>query len=269
MHDGKRMKYLLLVLFAFCAPIPANLYAAESDTDLKSAGCVAFYELHKKAYEKASEKLFQPGYEGRLISNEDIQNLTELLVHQKAIADRAEECGPLKKEFYDEQATLCRGYILSPPDAKKFLEQRIKPFPYCDEALARGDDTVVVIFMHAYTNGQSFPKDYKKALYYVDMLANTNPKHPDALFFATPIYRQGGYGVEKDESKAFEILKNLASTTRNPKIFCELSLYHRNGIGTSKDDTEAEKWLNVYKKQNPEKECEFTDFSFMFTPAID
>lgn len=127
--------------------------------------------------------------------------------------------------------------------------------------MAQNEEVFVghVIF---YLRGEHAPKNYKKAIDHIENFAKSHRE--DIVYLATPIYRRGGYGVKKDDRKAFEILSGLAAKYQDTHYPCELSLYYRDGIGTPENANEAEKWLAIYKTYNRKQECDFGNFGYFF-----
>lgn len=187
------------------------------------------------------------------------------------ITNHTEQCGIYEKGFYKEEADMCRLVTFNSDFAELIdsLKQETnlisRETSYCDSAFKREDSGSLPFgFFLSFVKGDFVEKDYKKAIEYLDIAVKKGHEYADAMFYAVPVYRQGGHGIKKDEAKAFEILKSLTSEENESDVPCELSLYYKNGIGTPKDEAKAAEWLAVYKKHNPDKECEFADFGFLF-----
>ena len=202
------------------------------------------------------------------ISSEQSFKLVTHIFKDMSIARFSKDCGAVNRQFFVSENRLCRSSIVR-SELKTFLtKNKVKEYfqrdnDYCDSALERGDAKLFFNLFEDFATGYFIQRDYKKAIEYLEILVSKNPDEEDTFFFATPLYRYGGYGLEKDEKKAFEILSSIADKEQSNKIPCELSLYYRNGIGTEVDIEKADEWLSVYKKHNPDKECEFADFGFM------
>lgn len=240
---------------------------AEPTDDAKKAECIAFYD----------EKKAESNFEYQINNQEKIKELDKAGKRQEAyelafkpykpifeIADRGLECGEYDERFFEERATICLGYMRASDEWRKLFDNIDMPFPYCEESLARGNGSVMFEYLIFYSRGDNAPKDYKKAVSIVDDFARQHPEHDDARFFTINHYRKGGFGLEKDDTKAFNILKETANKNLTSQIPCELSLYYRDGIGITQNEEEADKWLSIYEENNPDKECEFSDMNFLF-----
>lgn len=264
------MKNIIFIFSFLFAAFPTMVFASETYNDAMRAECTAFYKENRDAVKKilkeAEEKAKQA--DTQKSKNEDALVVKELLKHSLRLANRGAECGPLDDDFYAEQRAMCSGYIYGAPELRNYFDLFGFSYPFCYDLIARGDTNTIFSFMSLYIKGEITPRDYKKAVYYTELYIKYNPDKDDTEFFITPIFRYGGYGVQKDEKKAFEITKRIAEKYKSPTLFCELSLYYRHGIGTPKNEDEANKWLNVFKDKskgkNDPKECKFADFKHLY-----
>lgn len=93
-------------------------------------------------------------------------------------------------------------------------------------------------------------KDYTKAFEYYELL-HTFEKTADSAFSLASMY-MNGYGIVKDEYKAFSLIEESAQLGSDKAMFVLSGLY-RFGIGTYKDNDEACKWEdNAIMMNNPD-----------------
>ncbi len=256
------MTFIKLFLFSltFFLVFPCLAQNANSTT---KAECAAFYDKQDVMYKQLKQKSLDKAYE----SNDDVLKTAALLMHYMMVfADYAPICGQYDDRFYDEQQRACVVYLES-SSIRKFFEFRGKEqqgLEYCEAALERGDESTLVHMFQAYLRGQTIERNYKKALDAVEDFVAAYPEQEEWLYFTAPIYRRGGYGVDKNQKKAFEIVRKFAEKNKNNAIACELSIYYRDGIGTEANAVEADKWLNIYQENYPNKACKPHDWSFWF-----
>lgn len=257
---------ILFLFFFFLSPATA----AEID-EKKKKECINFYDEReaksKIAFENYNEdeiKKIEENYGREEAMKLSFSPFTPLF----EISDKSKECGEHDSRYYETEQGLCSAFTsglknMSNEAKAYYFEKIAKPF-FCKNALDRGDKITLMNVLRYYLSGVGPQKDYKKAIELINEFAEKHPNLNEVVIFSSPIYRRGGYGVEKDEAKAFEVLRNVADQSSPSPVFCELSLYYRNGVGIPKDEQEADKWLNVYKEKYPQKECKFNEYKFLF-----
>ncbi|PJB69391.1 MAG: hypothetical protein CO093_10655 [Alphaproteobacteria bacterium CG_4_9_14_3_um_filter_47_13] len=159
-------------------------------------------------------------------------------------------------------------YLTSTNQWRTILDSINMSFPFCDTALERGNELVLLNMVMFHLRGLDGEKNYTKAIELIDEFASKYPNKNEITSFKAPIYRRGGYGVEKDEQKAFSLWNEAyEKNPENAASACQLNLYYRNGIGTEKDPQKAEELLKKFKEKNPKGECSHKVFDFLFEPS--
>lgn len=225
-----------LIFFTFMLLLPLAAIAEDTSMPMSKEECVEFYdkkmaekeEAEKNHEEEAIKKLEDMGKtkEAYELAYRPYMPLFEL-------AEHTAHCVQFDKRYFEIQKRFCSGYLSASDEWRKFMDNLEWSFPFCEEALERGDDGTFLLYVQYYLRGLDGQKDYAAAIKLIDKFTSMHAENEDLIFLKAPIYRLGGYGVEKDEKKAFEIWKYISEKYKE-KIngagaACQLSLYYRDG----------------------------------------
>lgn len=285
--------FLFVIFISFCVQA--------QDVD-KNFDCAAL-DLEMSALEQAfkNQDLEQLGLEQDELDR--IQATGILPDHLQKKIDRYKQnmqftidCGAVFPDFYRRLRDMC--YPETFRVGADNFEQDV--LPHCEAAVFDYDETynneysykklsdltyrkiaVLEAIVRHYLNARNPHRNFKKALYYIDKYDQQvaglmgyrqfeGSGGYRRYFIKAEILRRGGYGIEKDEKKAFEMLKRYADQGGS-QAECELISYYRNGIGTEINDNEADKllaqWNDKFPEHKPAKknyECKSLDYNYIF-----
>ncbi|MEZ5813520.1 MAG: hypothetical protein R3E13_02160 [Alphaproteobacteria bacterium] len=266
---------VLILILLFSGP----LAYAETQYKALTDGSYEFPRDCKKAFDEF-ERLRSTDFESQIsdLEEEKTDKLSEelgyALLATFVLGNYVDDCADIDPRYYDHEDLLCRATLTNPRIAKFYelikdnKDVYTREHSYCDKAFKKDNFRLFFHIFYDFAAGVHGNRSYSKALLYLDKAIEKDPvKGQELLFFAVPLHRYGGYGLKKDETKAFSILQELSNAKDNENLMvvssCELSLYYRNGIGTEIDIDKADELLALYKKYEPSKECQFAKFDFL------
>lgn len=258
----------LLPLFLLILVFPSAVVKAQLPENPTQEDCIEFYDeqmaISKHAEENYDEaRILKLEEEGRLEEAHELGFKPYIPLFE--IAFNSPQCAELDKRYYDTQKTFCAGYLTAGDNFRALMDNMKRPFPYCQEALDRGDEKIFIHFVAYYLKGIGGEKDYAAAIKFIDEFVENHPDKKDVVFLKAPIYQRGGYGIEKDVKKAFDIWKKINEQyPEQSGSACQLSLFYRDAIGTERNEQKAEEYLEIFKQNNPKGHCNHSSFDFLF-----
>jgi TPR repeat protein len=122
-------------------------------------------------------------------------------------------------------------------------KDRNKAFKWYLKAAKNGDSHCQYLIAGWYSNGIHAPKNEEKWFYWNRKVAINGNIH--AQFELAEYYLNNS--INKNEKKAFRWYYKLATKDNEPKAIIIVAKCYKNGIGTEKDLSEAEKWCIKYE----------------------